>query len=47
MNEHPSDWWLQTPWEKIKERVRRVFTPSEFNEWLKRPDIIARSQQEP
>jgi hypothetical protein len=40
-------WWRDTSWEKIKAEARLMLTRKEYDEWLKRADVIERSQIRP
>ena len=40
-------WWDETPWREILRDVRLILSPKQFAEWLKRPDVIERSQRQP
>lgn len=43
----PSGWWRDTPWTTIQAIAMANLPPKAYDEWRNRPDVIARSEQDP
>jgi len=41
-----TSWWDETPWPEIREFARLSLSAKQFNEWLKRPDVVERMNRD-